>query len=295
MSVVLGSGRFRALGTTIAVATTEAAALEAVMALVADQVDQLDRAASRFRADSELTMLNGSPGRPVEVSALLFVALEEALAAAAQTDGILDPTVGQALERCGYDRDFSEVVLNGPPITVRFQRVPGWKGIRLDPGQLTVTVPAGVSIDLGATAKAGCADRAAQCAATSAGCGVLVSMGGDIAVAGPPPVNGWTIRVADRHDADPDQTGVTVAITSGGLATSGIAARRWHRGAQLMHHLIDPATGAPARPYWRTVSVAADSCLSANIASSAAVILGPGAPDWLARRDRHARLVAESV
>jgi thiamine biosynthesis lipoprotein ApbE len=294
MSAQLGSGQFAALGTTVTVATTEPAKLEAVLAIVSDQVTQLDQAASRFRDDSELTMLNRSSGRPVEISPVLFVALQEALGAAAQTNGILDPTVGQALERCGYDRDFCDLAPSGPPITIRFRRVPGWKGIRLDPGGLTATIPAGVSIDLGATAKAGCADRSAQRAAAAVDCGVLVSMGGDIALAGAPPSGGWTIRVADRHDAGPDEPGVTIAITSGGLATSGTAGRRWYRGGQLMHHLIDPSTGAPARTCWRTVTVAADSALSANIASSAAVILGPAARDWLAGRNCHARLVAES-
>jgi thiamine biosynthesis lipoprotein ApbE len=294
MSARLGSGQFAALGTTVTVATTKPAALEAVLAVVSNEVSELDQAASRFRDDSELTMLNRSSGRPVEISPVLFVALQEALSAAMETEGILDPTVGQALERCGYDRDFCGVAPNGPPITIRFERVPGWKGIHLDPGRLTATIPAGVSVDLGATAKAGCADRSARRAAAVAECGVLVSMGGDIAVAGSPPSGGWTIRVADRHDAGAHEPGVTIAITSGGLATSGTAARRWHRGGQLMHHLIDPATGAPARSCWRTVTVAAESALSANIASSAAVILGPAAPDWLAGRHCHARLVAES-
>jgi thiamine biosynthesis lipoprotein len=293
VSTTLSSGQFRALGTTVRVVTTEPAALDAVLALVSDRIDDLDRAASRFREDSELTVLNRSPGNPMQISSTLFVALQEALGAATQTDGVLDPTVGEALERCGYDRDFSAVTHDGPPITIRFQRVPGWKGIRLDPNRMTATVPAGVSIDLGATAKAGCADRAAQGGADLAGCGVLVSLGGDIAVAGPPPADGWIIRVADRQDAGPDEPGVTVAIRSGGLATSGTTARRWRRGGRPMHHVIDPATGAPARAVWRTVTVAADTCLAANVASTAAVVLGPGAPAWLARRHCHARLVPE--
>jgi thiamine biosynthesis lipoprotein len=86
---------------------------------------------------------------------------------------------------------------------------------------------------------------------------------------------------------------VTVAITTGGLATSGTAARRWQRGGRQFHHLIDPATGAPAAPCWRTVTVAARTCLSANVASTASVILGAAAPAWLAQRGLHARLVTE--
>ncbi|HUA94228.1 MAG TPA: FAD:protein FMN transferase, partial [Acidimicrobiales bacterium] len=257
------------------------------------EVRALDCAASRFRTSSELLGLQSAAPRAVAISETLFRALEEALAAAEETDGVLDPTVGEALVLCGYDRDFSEVSPTGPPLTARLERVPGWRGIRLDRGSRTASVPAGVQIDLGATAKAGCADRCAQEAADWLGCGVLVNMGGDIAVAGEAPEGGWVVRVADRHDAGPGEAAVTVAITSGGLATSGTAARRWWRGGELLHHVIDPATGRSARRFWRTVTVAAPSCLVANTASTAAVILGPAAPGWLATRRFHARLVAE--
>jgi thiamine biosynthesis lipoprotein len=266
-------------------------ALEQATDLVRAQVAALDAAASRFREDSELSQLNASAGRPVQVSWPFFVAIEEALQAAQVTDGIVDPTVGHALELCGYDRDFSEVPSDGAPLRVRYQRVPGWRRVRLDRAQRSVTLPPGVRIDLGATAKAGCADRAAQAAAAATRTGVLVNLGGDLAVAGPPPPDGWAIRIADRHDATAEEPGVTVAIRHGGLASSGTAARRWSRGGQTMHHLIDPSTGGPADTCWRTVSVAASSCLEANIASTASVILGTRAPQWLDGFGLAARLV----
>jgi thiamine biosynthesis lipoprotein ApbE len=285
------SASFQAIGTTVEVVVDEPEALEQATELVRVQVAALDAAASRFREDSELTRLNASAGRPVQVSWPFFVAIEEALQAAQITDGIVDPTVGHALELCGYDRDFSEVPSDGPPLRVRYQRVPGWRRVRLDRAQQSVTLPAGVRIDLGATAKAGCADRAAQAAAAATRTGVLVNLGGDLAVAGPPPPDGWVVRVADRHDAPAEEPGVAVAIRHGGLASSGTAARRWSRGGQTLHHLIDPATGAPAETCWRTVSVAATSCLEANIASTASVILGTRAPQWLDGFGLAARLV----
>jgi len=284
---------FQALGTTVTVATADPDVLETALDVVSTDVATLDRAASRFRADSELTALHDAGGAPMEISETLLVALQEALDAATLTGGILDPTIGEALARCGYDRDFADVSPSGPPLRVRFARVPGWRGVRLDPVRHTAAVPPGVRIDLGATAKAGCADRSAARAAAATGCGVLVNLGGDIAVAGEAPSSGWSIRVADRHDAGPNARGVTIAIAAGGLATSGTTARRWRRGGELLHHVIDPATGRPAAPCWRTVTVAASSCLLANIGSTAAVVLGPSAPHWLAERRLHARLVAE--
>lgn len=293
MTAPLTTARFEAIGTTIEVAVTDGPALGLATEIARAHVAALDQAASRFRRDSELSGLSPGLGRPVAVSATLFTAIEEALSAAEGTGGLLDPTVGEALVRSGYDRDFDLVAPDGPPLGVRYRRVPGWRGVALDPLARTVTVPRGVQLDLGATAKAGCADRAAAEAAALTGAGVLMSLGGDLSVAGSVPDGGWPVRVTDRVDAPPSAPSVTVAIAEGGLATSGTAARRWSRGGEVLHHVIDPATGRPADRYWRTVTVAAGSCLEANVAATAAVILGAAAPRWLAARGVHARLVAE--
>ena len=292
MSARPASASFTAIGTTCTVCVTDPAALAEATDMVHGHVAALDAAASRFRPDSELSVVHASSGRPVRVSSLLFRAVEEALAAAEGTGGLVDPSVGRALQILGYDRDFAQVAPTGPA-TVRVAAVPGWRAVRTDRLAGTVTVPRHVELDLGATAKAGCADRAAAAVAVLTGSGVLVNLGGDIAVAGEPPAEGWVIRIADRHDADAGDPAVTVAIRSGGLATSGTAARRWERGGRQVHHIVDPATGAPAARYWRTVSVTAETCLAANTASTAAIILGADAPRWLAARGLHARLVTE--
>ncbi len=282
---------FAALGTTAAVAVTEGDALDAAVAAVRAEIDALDRACSRFRADSELSAINSAGGRPVTVSALCLEAVQAALRGARVTGGLVDPTVGGALQVAGYDRDFSLLDLDGPAVRVFFHPVPGWRSVWVDPTTSRVRVPAGVHLDLGATAKAWCADRAAAHAASLTGAGVLVGLGGDLAAAGPAPDGGWAVRVTDRHDDPPDTPGPVVGISSGGLATSSTTARRWLRGGREMHHLIDPSTGAPAAVHWRTATVAAGSCLDANIASCAAIVLGPAAVAWLRERHLPARLV----
>ena len=153
------------------------------------------------------------------------------------------------------------------------------------------------------------ADLAARAAADACDAGVLVNLGGDIAVAGAPLTGGWPIAIADVADLDvevdvdvdvevllganagdlPEE--VVVAIRAGGLATSSSSARRWQRGGSVLHHLIDPSRGLPAHTPWRTVSVAARTCAMANAASTAAVIMGARAPQWLADRGLPARLV----
>ncbi|HEX3425419.1 MAG TPA: FAD:protein FMN transferase [Acidimicrobiales bacterium] len=198
----------------------------------------------------------------------------------------------------------------GAVLTLVARTAPAWTRVLVDPGRGTITVPEGVELDLGATAKALAVDRAtagaaraaagvtsaAGAAGTTAGNGngapgVLVSIGGDLAVAGTPPTGGWTIRVADDHKAGGDEPGETIAITGGAVATSGTAVRRWYRGTTPVHHLVDPATGQPAAPVWRTVSVAAATCVDANTASTAAMILGRQAPEWLAAQGLPGRLV----
>jgi thiamine biosynthesis lipoprotein len=152
-------------------------------------------------------------------------------------------------------------------------------------------VPRGIRLDLGATAKAWAADRAAAAAAETAGCGVLISIGGDIATCGSAPPGGWRIHVTDDHRSRPSAPGQTIAILSGGLATSSTAVRRWRHDGHTMHHIIDPHTGMPSQTKWRTVSVAAASCAEANIATTAALVRGAAATSWLTALELPARLV----
>jgi FAD:protein FMN transferase len=275
---------WEAIGTTVSVHVTDPDDLDVARRAVDAEVAAIDAACSRFRADSELMRLNARGGRATPVGPLLSEAIACALRAARLTGGIVDPTIGEAVVLAGYDRDFAQLAAQAGPL--RAAHVPGWRVVRHDPARRVVTVPAGVQLDLGALAKALAADRAAAAAAAACpGCGVLVNLGGDIAVAGPAPEDGWTVGVGDDHRSTADQL---ITISSGGLATSSTTVRRWGPGR---HHIIDPRTGVPAGTCWRTVSVAAGSCVDANTASTAAVVLGPAAQRWLDERRLPARLV----
>jgi thiamine biosynthesis lipoprotein ApbE len=282
---------WRALGTLVRLVVTEPRCLAEARRLLEADLAAVDLACSRFRADSEICALHASGGQ--QVSPLLAEAIAVALRAAELTDGDIDPTVGAAMSAVGYDRDFEQVQRTSAadhPVTVR--TIPGWRQVRLDGRMLTM--PEDVQLDLGATAKAWAADRSASRIAQQVGCAVLVSLGGDIAVAGPAPEGGWRIRVQDvtsEPDDPPDGPYALVAIRDGGLATSSTAARRWQRGGDVLHHILDPRTGLPAEPVWRTVSVAAGTCADANAASTAAVIRGRAALGWLAGLGLPSRLV----
>jgi thiamine biosynthesis lipoprotein len=307
------AARWEALGTSVVLKVTDAGALEQARAIVERELDAIDRACSRFRADSELSRVNGARGRTIEVAPLLIEALQVALRAAQVTDGAVDPTLGRALVLAGYNRDWellapprddfppageSQPAAAGADLGhpdraphIRAEVRSGWPTVELDPEHNTVRVPSPIGLDLGATAKAWAADRAAAAVERATGIGVLVALGGDIATAGSAPSAGWRVRVTDDHRSDIDAPGQTVSISSGGLATSSTAVRRWSHRGHTMHHIIDPRTQAPALDTWRTVSVAAADCTDANIASTAALVKAQAAPEWLEGLGLPARLV----
>jgi thiamine biosynthesis lipoprotein ApbE len=290
----LAAADLDALGVAVRLVLTEGAALETAREILLEELAALDLACSRFRPDSELVSLNEAAGRAVVVSPLLAAAIGVGLEAARSTGGIVDPTLGASLVRLGYDRDFSALQPDGEPVPVSAWRGSAWDQVQLDPATRTVRLPAGVQLDLGATAKAWCADSAAARILAEVGGGVLVSLGGDIAVAGQAPEQGWAVRVQDRPglpDVPADGPTTTVSISGGGLATSSTAARRWRRGGQVLHHLVDPRTGMPANSVWRTVTATAPTALAANIATTAAIVRSSAALAHLQRSGLAARLV----
>ena len=311
------------------------AALGPALALLTAELAAIDLACSRFRPDSELMRVNARAGRRIAVSPLLAQAVAVAVRAAMQTAGDVTPLLGGALVAAGYDSDFRTLPPDGPAVGPHRPAV-AWEEIEVDCVENTLRVPAGVALDLGATAKALAADRAATAIAAATGAGVLVNLGGDLAVAGPLPPTGWPVRITDRpvvgpaasvpvaasdvtpaslagtglrpaeagtglrpaaHDpygvvvgrggvAGPDGVadalaGEIVYLHGGGLATSSTAVRRWRRGDAAYHHILDPRTGTSAVPVWRCVTVTAATCVEANTASTASIVRGEAALDWL--------------
>ncbi len=182
--------------------------------------------------------LGRAPGRPMRASELFREALRAGVRAAELTDGDVDPTLGSALVALGYDRDFDQLRASSVPAAspppLRFASVAGWRAIRIDDRAGTVTVPEGVGLDLGATAKALAADHAVTAARAAAGCSVLVSLGGDLSTAGPAPEEGWRVRVTDDHSAGTEAPGQWIVDPLG-----------WP--GHLQHH-GSPLAGRGARP-----------------------------------------------
>jgi thiamine biosynthesis lipoprotein len=296
----LATASWEALGTTAIVRVDDRRVLDQARSIVAAELDRIDLAASRFRADSELEHVNANVGRLVPVSRLLHDAIASGIRAAELTSGAVDPTLGAEIRRAGYVDDWH--TLQHPPLDDRDaparvqprpeKQIPAWQRIELSSDPTGVRLPPGASLDLGATAKALSADRAADAVALATGAGVLVALGGDIAIAGRVLAGGWLIHVTDDHRSEPSAAGQTVSLRTGALATSSTTTRRWIHDGAVMHHILDPSTGAPAAGPWRTASVTAATCVDANLASTAAIVFGEDGPEWLSNRRLAARLVA---
>jgi thiamine biosynthesis lipoprotein len=286
-SAVAETATWRALGTYVYLATAEAHLLEPARQIATRLLADVDRTCSRFRQDSDLVSANLAAGSWTTVDPLLVQAIDAAMEAAAQTDGLVDPTLGHSLVAVGYDRDLALMpAASSDPTGVPLPARGGaWKEILLDPAG-AVRVPRGCALDLGATAKAWAADLIASSIAAQSDSTVVISLGGDVAVAGP---GGWPVSITETVD-DPADAEI-VHLPCGGLATSSTAARRWIRGGVVQHHLLDPLTGEPTRGRWRTVTATGATCVLANTASTAAIVLGDRAVSWLTERDIPARLV----
>jgi FAD:protein FMN transferase len=289
----IASDSFPALGTAASLFVTEADGLGHARRLLEEELAAIDRACSRFRADSELSCVNRAAGRATRASELFVEAVAVALNAARATDGLVDPTIGRTLRAIGYDRDFAAVArVSEEPLRVGATLVSGWRAVRLDQRARTVQLPSDVELDLGATAKALAADRAARRVQEAIGGGVLVNLGGDLSIAGEPPQGGWLVQVADDHAERSPEVGQAVTLSAGGLATSSTTVRHWTTANGSRHHIVDPGSGDSAPEVWRTVSVAANSCVDANVASTAAIVRGEAAPGWLAELGLPSRLVS---
>ena len=257
--------------------------LDQASAIVRSVMLDVELAASRFREDSEVIKLMS--GAPLEVSRTLIAMISAAVEAAEATNGLLDPTLGRIMRAWGYNEEVPQQAVPQPHIVL--DRASTWKDITIDNN--VVTVPQGVLIDLGATAKAWASDVASQRIWQELRVPCVVGIGGDLAIAGPADFR-TIIEVAES----PSDTAIAVLVGPGGLATSSTVRRKWKVEGATAHHIMDPRTQAPAVGMWRTVTVMAATCVAANHVATAAIVMGEPARRWLASLHLPARLIAQT-
>ncbi len=276
------SAEFRALGTYVFVGVSDPSALDPAVEITREALVLVDQTCSRFRDDSDLRRVNARAGTWTEVHPLLVAAVRAALAVAHDTDGLIDPLLGRSMVSLGYDKDFRSLApSHQPPVAARPD---AWREIAVGDGALRI--PRGTALDLGSIGKAFASDLVAQALESQHGIDALISVGGDIALAG---AGEWPVDISEHPGGPAEQT---VWIKNSGLATSSTQVRRWQSNGAQRHHILDPRTGQPAPEVWRTVSAIGRTCVAANAASTAAIVLGEQAPAWLKSREVSARLVA---
>jgi FAD:protein FMN transferase len=286
----LSDRTFRAMGTSCRVAATVPDDLRGASGAhekALGEIARCERVLTRFEPSSDLSRVNARAGEWVVVDPVLLDALARALDARDATGGLFDPTVLPALIAAGYDRSFERLTLeHGLP-----HRPDDWRAgarVEIDVDRRRVRVERGSAIDLGGIGKGFSAMRAVRAMreAQPALAGCLVDLGGDIAFAGEPPGGGsWRVSIADPRD--PSASLDVLSLEAGkhaGVATSGRDRRRFGPDAML-HHLIDPATGAPAVPGPLTVTVVAATAVEAETHATALAILPTAqAPSYVAER-----------
>ena len=240
-----------------------------------------DRRFSRFRPDSELSRVNAAAGQWVQVSRPFAILTERSLRAAAETDGLFDPTVLPALAAAGYDRDWAEVEARGDAedeelaairreftaLMINHSTACGaWREVELDGTNLRL--PEGAALDFGGIAKGWAVDRAAGKLSNLRW--AIVNAGGDLRVVGTPPRAGLSVGIEDPHEAAAEA--LRLGLCAGALATTSVTVRAWGQGN---HHVIDPRTSLPAMTAVVQATVWGETCADAEVWSKAALLRGP--------------------
>lgn len=260
----------------VIVEADEPADTAALLGFATARLWQLEQLWSRFLPDSEISRLNRASGRPMVVSGDTFAAIELAVRGWEATAGRFDPCVLPALTAGGYDRSFEQLApasaTGGAPVPST-----GCRGIELDAVERTVCLPPDVALDLGGIGKGLAADDIADMLIDEGADSVCVNLGGDIATrsrsgTGTP----WTIGIAARHELDePGDDLTSVALVDGSMATSAKTRRRWRKGDEDWHHLIDPSTGRSTSNDLAAVTVLSRQTAWAEVLTKAAFVAGP--------------------
>jgi len=283
--------QFQALGTDVLAYSQDA---DALAGQLRDLVAVHEGRLSRFRPDSEVSRLSRFAGRETRVSGDVFELLVLSMAHWRETNGIFDPLILPELEAAGYDRTFSALPrfradAPAPPQASR----PSFGSVALRPARRGVCLPDGARLDLGGIAKGWIVDQLGGYLAPHGP--FLLDIGGDMVArgAGADSGPGWLVAVASPFRTDDDVC--WLRLEDAAIATSTTVRRRWCRGDQWLHHLIDPRTGGPAASDLAQVTVVAPTAVAADVHAKVALVLGEAAgSQWLVDRSLPGLLVTSS-
>lgn len=243
-----------------------------LLAIARDRIDGLERRWSRFLPDSEISTLNGSSDW-IDVSTDTLVLVDRSVTAWELTGGRFDPSILPSLVAAGYRDSRSERPGHTTlPVGATSGRAPGLGAIEIDRANRRIRFPAEVVFDPGGIGKGLAADLVAEELVAAGADAAVVSVGGDVRVAGRAP-EGWSVAVEDPFR--PDRTIAELAMSQGAVCTSSILAKTWLAADGPRHHLVDPRTGGAARTSTIAATVVAADAWVAEALCTYAILAEP--------------------
>jgi thiamine biosynthesis lipoprotein len=253
----------------------------ALLAEVPRWFENWEQTLSRFRPDSELSRLNLTVDQPVRVGDVLWNVFQAARAAEEFTDGLVTPTVLDAMLEAGYDRDFASLPRQQTASAATQTAVRPMTAIQWYAAAQTIQLPAGVHLDFGGIAKGWAAHQAMSRLRESGP--ALMNCGGDIAISGPLLNSSpWEVGVYKPFERASEYVETLFLEQGCGVASSATDRRRWMQGDQVRHHIIDPRTGLSAESDVVSATVVAPTAVEAEAAAKSILIRGSlDGLDWL--------------
>ena len=264
---------FRAMGCEmIAILDHESESALDILKEVPDWFEEWEQSLSRFRLSSELSHVNRTFDQPIEVSQTFWDVFQNARWAYEFSDGLVSPTLLDAVIDAGYDRPFDELypyqTNSSAPVLFKSHAL---SMVITDQAAHTITLPQGVRLDFGGIAKGWAAHQTVERLQEYGPC--LMNAGGDIAISGPQADGSlWPIGVSDPFETGTDLE--VLHLKRSGVASSGKDRRYWNQNGVFRHHIIDPFTGLPAETNLLRVTVVAPSVMEAEAAAKTAFISG---------------------
>lgn len=286
---------FRAMGCEmLALLESESDSTPVILDSVPAWFEDWEGSLSRFRLNSELSLLNRTFDQPIKVSDVFWEVFQSALQADQLSDGLVTPTVLDSMIEAGYDQSFdtlprnqfhsmSPIMLADHPLSM----------VVADSLTRTITLPEGIRLDFGGVAKGWAAHETVERLKEYGPC--LMNAGGDIAVSGPRmDGSAWPIGVSNPFETGADLE--VLHVKRGGVASSGKDRRHWNQNGVFRHHIINPYTGQPAETDLMRVTVVAPTVMEAEAAAKTAFILGyENGLEWIeSRPDFAAAMILES-
>jgi thiamine biosynthesis lipoprotein len=265
--------KFRAMGSDMLVVLDQGAdSIPGALTQVPAWFEEWEQSLSRFRADSELSRLNQTFDQPVPVSQIFWDVFETSQWAERYSNGLVTPTIFDAMLDAGYDRSFDELPRYQGRSQLYDRALPRLlSAVIVDEIAHTICLPEGLHLDFGGVAKGWAAHQAMQRLQEQGP--ALVNAGGDVAISGPHTDGSeWQIGVNNPFERGADFE--FLYVKDGGVATSSTDHRRWVQDGRLRHHIINPLTGQPVETSLLSATIIAPTVMEAEAAAKTVMIMG---------------------